>query len=453
MSEPLPVYDWKQPHILQQADWDCAEESCHWMLCAWGRAPDEAWIENSLVSSGVVSPYYGLMDASGAGLAAWINQEYGEFGYLASAADVSFDDVAAEAGSHTHPIQIGGRAFYHWVGVRGYDVANDLLLLANPSPGYRGVYQTLGRGQWDALGAWSMVRLTHPEAEASTPAAGVNGPDVASWQGAVDWGAVAASGAAFGFTKASGGSWYTNPTLEPNWAGMRAAGLARGAYHYAFESSGEPFPGAGPEAEADWFLSKVTPLGIEPGDMLVLDIEEGQGDLGAWALRWLQRVEGVVGFKPLLYTGAWFSEPHGFGNHPELGDYPLWIAAYQGTPPVPPAPWTGYAFWQYTSQATAPGIVGPCDMNAFGGTREGLAAYGKPGEAPGEAPPLPPEYTGIGTGLLDMMATDGTYPAQRVSTWLPLGVSPSDAESCYGANGTHYVYLLTQGKGFRYLPS
>jgi lysozyme len=293
-----------------------------------------------------------------------------------------------------------------------------------------------------------MVRLMHPEAEAAAPTTGVNGPDVASWQGAVNWAQVAASGAGFGFTKATGGAWYTNPTLAANWAGMKAAGLARGAYHYAFESSGEPFPGQGPEAEAEWFLAQLEPLGIEPGDMLVLDIEEGQGDLGEWALRWLRHVEAEVGFKPLLYTGAWFADPHGFGNHPELAGYPLWIAAYQTSPPPAIAPWTGYAFWQYTSQASVPGIVGPADMNVFGGSVAELALYGMPGD-----PVDPPAYAGIGTGLLDMMAADGTTPAQRASTWLPLGATPSDVETCYGANGVLYTWLLTVGAGYRYHPS
>ncbi len=56
----------------------------------------------------------------------------------------------------------------------------------------------------------------------------------------------------------------------------------------------------------------------------------------------------------------------------------------------------------------------------------------------------------IGSGLLDMMAQDGTRPAQRGSTWLPLGVTPSDVEQCYGENGTLYVWLLGPGTGHRF---
>src|SRR5215471_17686854 len=131
-----------------------------------------------------------------------------------------------------------------------------------------------------------MVRVTNPAAEdsngnqPSTPYP--MGIDVSSHQGLVDWAAVAAAGASFGFAKATGGAWYSNPYFEAAWHGMKAAGLKRGAYAYAFEPSGQSLPGPGPEAEADYFLSVVEPLGIEPGDMVVLDIEEGQGPLGQW---------------------------------------------------------------------------------------------------------------------------------------------------------------------------
>lgn len=71
------------------------------------------------------------------------------------------------------------------------------------------------------------------------------------------------------------------------------------------------------------------------------------------------------------------------------------------------------------------------------------------------APPggtMPPPAPGVGPGLLAMMTEDGTTPAQRASTWLPLGVTPSDVEQCYGANGTLYVWLLTTGAGHRFIP-
>lgn len=183
MTEPLPVYDAAEPHQNQDWDWDCSQESAQWCLRSWGRTPDDDWMEQSLQDQGVVTPQYGLMDASGAGMADWFNREYGEFGYLASnEASVTFDDVAAEAAMLSHPVMIGGRAWCHWVGCRGYSAG--LLLLANSADGYMGVGQTLSRGQWDALGSFSMVRLEHPAAEGLVPV----GPPVVAldygpWEG------------------------------------------------------------------------------------------------------------------------------------------------------------------------------------------------------------------------------------------------------------------------------
>ncbi len=213
------------------------------------------------------------------------------------------------------------------------------------------------------------------------------GVDVASHQGQPDWRAVAASGVAFAITKATGGTWYTNPTFARNWLEIKAAGLVRGAYHYAFESSGQPLPGDGPEAEADYFVKALERAGgVEVGDLLALDIEDGAGQLGEWCLRWLHRVEARTGVRPLVYTGAWFSGPHGLGATPELADYALWLAAYQAQMPAAPAPWSEVAIWQHTDKGTVPGIAGPVDMNRFGGSVAELRALGKLGA------------TGVGTG-------------------------------------------------------
>lgn len=274
------------------------------------------------------------------------------------------------------------------------------------------------------------------------------GIDVSSHQGAVDWRAVAGAGYAFGFTKATGGTWYRNPTFTDNWLGMKAAGLTRGAYHFAFETSGQAFPGDGPEAEAEYFVAELKRGGgLETGDLLALDIEDGDGPLGEWALRWLKRVEALTGVKALLYSGSWFTVPHGLGSVPELANYKLWLAAYQEQVPPPPAPWTEVAIHQYTDALMVPGISGPVDGNRFLGTIEQLRALGKGGAVT----PTTPAY-GVGSGLLAMMTGDGTTPIAP-STFLPLGQSPALIEEGYGANGVIYRWFLATGQSFRYRPA
>ena len=170
-SEPLPHYNCNEPPHPQENDWSCSQDSAEWALWAYGRTPDDDWMEASMQAAGVISPAVGLTDASGAGLASWLNDEYGEYGYAASNDDpVSFDDVAYEAAEGKHPLMIGGRAWGHWSGCSGYDAGRDVLILKNPAEGYQGVWDTMSRTQFAALGSFSMVRLTHPAAEGAVPA-------------------------------------------------------------------------------------------------------------------------------------------------------------------------------------------------------------------------------------------------------------------------------------------
>lgn len=284
-----------------------------------------------------------------------------------------------------------------------------------------------------------------PTATVEPPKGLLRGIDVASHQGAIDWPAVAASGIAFGITKASGGTWYTNPTLGANWLGMKAAGVARGAYHFAFETSGQAFPGDGPEAEADYFLTALKRAGgIEAGDILALDIEDGNGPLGDWALRWCRRVESASGVKPIVYTGTWFSVPHGFGNVPALADYPLWLAAYQAAPPSAPAPWTKTTIWQHSDEGRVPGISGNVDLNIFNGTRAQLLALGKGGRVEQAA------YE-VGQGILDAMEANADDPATD-ELFFKHGERDAWSEA-YGTSGARYVWLPATGRVYRYDPA
>jgi hypothetical protein len=163
-AAPLPkvVYQPSEPPHPQNADFDCSQESAEWALWSVGRKPVDAWMEQTMIAEGVMSSSLGLLNASGAGLADWLNRYYAEDGYHAYNDDqVTFDELAEDCGSY--PMMIGGRAFVHWVGLRAYDVSQDLLLIANPAAGYKGVNQTLDRDQFQRLGSFSAVHLTHPD--------------------------------------------------------------------------------------------------------------------------------------------------------------------------------------------------------------------------------------------------------------------------------------------------
>ncbi len=199
----------------------------------------------------------------------------------------------------------------------------------------------------------------------------LQGIDIASYQGLPDFAQVAASGVSFVVTKATEGTGYVNPTFCHNWLQSPAAGLARAAYHFARPDE------SGPEAQASFFLHTLGPL--SPGDVLVLDLESGSGNVLNWTLGWLRAVWLATGARPLLYSGTWFMEPHGLTGNAELSEYGLWLAAYQSAPPSPPPNWPFWAIWQYSDKGIVPGIAGPVDLDYFNGDDiSRFKAYGVP---------------------------------------------------------------------------
>jgi hypothetical protein len=164
---PLPkvVYVPSEPPHPQDSDFDCSQDSTEWALWSVGRRPTDQWLTQTMIAEGVMSVSLGLMDASGAGLAAFITRHYGADGFVGtSKGQVSFDELMIGCGRY--PMMIGGRrwgAGGHWSGLRAYDGGQDLLLLANPAAGYVGINQTMTREQFARLGPFSAVALTHPD--------------------------------------------------------------------------------------------------------------------------------------------------------------------------------------------------------------------------------------------------------------------------------------------------
>lgn len=152
-------WNWRLPADPQDYAWDCAACSTAWSLRTIGLDYSEQDVINGL-GPGRISPTWGLLDASGAGLVEWL----GEIGVnAANNPSASYSDVMAAAGYQ--PMVIGGRNWCHWVAVRmgtgaaGLTCASALALM-NPSPGWMGVAQVLDETQFNELGAFSAVWFT-----------------------------------------------------------------------------------------------------------------------------------------------------------------------------------------------------------------------------------------------------------------------------------------------------
>lgn len=198
------------------------------------------------------------------------------------------------------------------------------------------------------------------------------GPDVSSWQGGeIDMEAVLGAGRSFVWVKASEDGGYVHDNFGPWFAAAKKAGLERGAYHFARPNLASP-------AESVTAFQAVVGDRLQPGDLVSLDLEAGEGDQSRWAAEWLDLAGRVFNCTPVLYSGDWFMAPHGL-DIAGLGRWPLWYAQYQSRRPDPPPGFERIAFWQFTARSVVPGIGGLVDESVFYGTREELRALGVKG--------------------------------------------------------------------------
>jgi lysozyme len=251
------------------------------------------------------------------------------------------------------------------------------------------------------------------------------GLELAIYQPVVDWAVLTqATGINFVVVKASEAR-TQDPLFQQHWAGAKAAGLLRGAYHFLRQATD-------PQAQVDAFLNA---LGGDPGELPpTLDIEDTRmtspSAMAAAAQFWLRAVESALHRKPMIYTAAWWWNPGLFfgGRYPDWApSYDLWVASWpmkKSVPtiaqieqaqfkPIMPKSWTSWRFWQYSGDAaTVPGITNTngspvtVDLDVFNGTPDDLRALaqslGPVGQAatvtlppapvmspPGPVPPTP----------------------------------------------------------------
>lgn len=216
----------------------------------------------------------------------------------------------------------------------------------------------------------ALGRITRSPSDAGQGGTGsdVRGIDVSHYQGAVDWAEVKAAGKSFAFAKCAQGTRTGDAQFEQNWAGMKHAGLIRGAYD--FYNVGQD-----PAAQARNLISRLT---LEPGDLPpVVDIEtesagaESNAQLNRDLQTYLNTLEQHYEIRPIIYTSPGFWNLH-FDS--SFGEFPLWVAEYGVSQPKPVKGFAGWQFWQYSQQGTVHGVNGPVDLDKFNGGMAQLRA-------------------------------------------------------------------------------
>ena len=246
----------------------------------------------------------------------------------------------------------------------------------------------------DAAAADSAEPGASPEAaaepmEGNWRPAGIQGMDVSSHQGNVDWSRAWAQGSRFAYAKASEGTTYRNPNFNQQYNGAYNSGMVRGAYHFAL-----PNVSSGAE-QANYFVNSGGGWSAD-GKTLppLLDIEYNpyaslgntcfnmtHGQMVNWIRDFSNTVKARTGRAPMIYTTTdwWITCT---GNSAAFRDNPLHIASYNhvGAGRLP-ASWNVYSVWQYSS--TGP-FVG--DSNVWNGSAAGLTAFARNSAAPAPAP-------------------------------------------------------------------
>jgi hypothetical protein len=172
--------------------------------------------------------------------------------------------------------------------------------------------------------------------------------DVSEFQ-TVDWASYGAANPAV-IIRAHNG-YRADYQWAANLAGARARCSWRGFYQYLPAT-------VDPVQAARSFQATTGPL--LPGEVAILDLEEGSGDQRARRQAWLDTLQDPVEW---TYSGLSFARAHLAGVRVE------WLAAYgQGEPS------DAHTLWQFTNAQRFAGISAPCDASTFNGTLAQLHA-------------------------------------------------------------------------------
>lgn len=241
----------------------------------------------------------------------------------------------------------------------------------------------LKRRRQRRLPGWRALRRRVRRLRRTSPSPG---PDVSSYQGAIDWDAVAEA-ADFALIKVSEGRTVDDPQRRRNQvAAAKTNGLLVGAYHFAHPENNtavdEAHHAVRAARDAGFRLSSRRKGLFRRTELpLILDYEtaDPQNEDEAWIKKFVDTIQKLTGVKPIIYGGSTLRErtKSNFGCE-------LWLAAYveEISPLLLPNGWwkLGPTFWQYTdghspSDAAGPKScpgIGPCDMSQYRHTRRDL---------------------------------------------------------------------------------
>ncbi len=189
-----------------------------------------------------------------------------------------------------------------------------------------------------------------PAGAVKAEAAAVSGIDVSSYQGDIDWNAVAASGVKFAMVRIGNTKYGLDSKFTQNVVAANAAGIRVGAYVYSYALNET-------EAAADAQLAVSAMASVPISFPVAIDLEDSsQKSLTPAQLQSIANtfcsVVYAAGYHPMVYSYKnWFSERMG------ATAWDHWVANYSSAMGFPGT------MWQYSSSGSVAGIAGNCDMD------------------------------------------------------------------------------------------
>jgi lysozyme len=197
----------------------------------------------------------------------------------------------------------------------------------------------------------------------------VQGIDVSSHNGDIDWPAVRQAGISFAYLKTTEGGDYADSKFFEYWKEAAEAGIHRGAYHFMYwcrpadqqalffmvnvPNDANALP---PVLDLEWNNeSRSCPIELPPGKAIPM------------IRTLLAAMEARTGKRPIIYTDANFYRD--ILSDGAFADYPFWLRSTE-TEPGRLYPGRRWTYWQFTATGRVPGIRGDVDRNVFNGSTE-----------------------------------------------------------------------------------
>ena len=198
----------------------------------------------------------------------------------------------------------------------------------------------------------------------------MQGIDVSTFQGEIDWNAVAGDGIEFAMLRIGGrgygsGEIYEDDSFLTNLRGATENGVRVGAYF--FSQAVDPAEAA---EEADYVVRILQDLPADSVTMPVaFDWEMVGGDetrtgnidpetLTSCAVAFCERI-AEAGYTPMVYAYRYLA--YEMYDLPSLSAWPLWISTLDHSPDF----YYAFSMWQYTEQGSVNGIGTAVDLNLF----------------------------------------------------------------------------------------